>query len=204
MMKQNIERLPRMFGLAILALLCAGPERADAQDCQAILNQLLSGHPGYGSAERATALGNQYNNCMAGQQQQAPVYQQQQQQPYQLPQSDFANTPVIRELTALSTLTSRNQPLRQDIPLSSGTVMMELVPAPPPAPRNYVDPFAARSFPAITSSAAGPVRRGSIWDPSQWVTMQPPKTNTPSSPQLNSSGTYTNPKNCTFDSPSCR
>jgi hypothetical protein len=161
----------RSLTLSATAGLCllmfAGAPRAEAQDCQSMLNQLLNGQPGYGSPQWGQGIADQYNsNCLGGQSQQPSS---------QPPAENLFDNAVTRELSALDTMLIRGQPQRQDIPLSSGTVMMQNAPAPPPAPTNYVDPFAARTFPPITESAAGPVKKyGSIWDPSQWVRLSPP------------------------------
>ena len=57
------------------------------------------------------------------------------------PPFDPLNTPVMRELNALSGLVTRDAILPQNIPLSGGLVLMHNTQAPPPAPTNYVDPF---------------------------------------------------------------
>jgi hypothetical protein len=81
---------------------------------------------------------------------------------------------IMQEWAALGGMINNLQPLRQNIPLSSGLRMMETVVAPPPASIDYVDPFAARTFPPITQSTSGPVKQyGSIWDPNEWTTLSP-------------------------------
>ena len=101
--------------------------------------------------------------------------------PYNPPAIDVAPTDnsasmrIVREWAKLGEQIMKGQPLRQSIPLSAGTKMMETVAAPPPAPTNYVDPFAAGTFPPITQSTSGPVKpHGSVWDPSQQVGLSPP------------------------------
>lgn len=154
--------------LIILALLGLSATGVRAQDCQAVLNQLLSGGANVGWAMNAQ---NWYNaNCLG--QRQQPSYQP----PINYPVSnnDWINRRT-NEFAALGNYIQKARPLRKDIPLSAGTVRMETVNAPPPAPADYADPFAARTFPPIKESVAGPVKRyGSIWDPSQWVSMSPP------------------------------
>src|SRR5262249_51236746 len=126
-----------------------------------------------------------------------PIYNQQptyNPQPYNqqpsYPAPSVTNM-ILQELATLGGMINKLQPLRQNIPLSSGLKMMDFVGAPPPAPTDYVDPFAAGTFPPITQSASGPVKpQGSIWDPSQLTTLSPPAVPEPPStaPQQPSSG----------------
>jgi hypothetical protein len=168
--------LVRRAGLCLVLATCA--TRAQGQNCQALLQQIISGGA---DVQWAMAAQQEYNNNCLGQRQQQPrspppTYNQ---TPTYNPQPNGAATQKIpnkisQEWTKLGEMLMKGQPLRQDIPLSAGLKMMETVAAPPPAPTGYVDPFAARTFPAITRSTSGPVRPGSIWDPSQMVSLSPP------------------------------
>ncbi len=72
-----------------------------------------------------------------------------------------ADTPIIREYGRLNERVGnwamRGQPLRKDIPLSSGVVQQEVYTPPPPS--NYVDPFAAGRN-AAPSSQSKPYNPG--------------------------------------------
>jgi hypothetical protein len=57
------------------------------------------------------------------------------------PPFEPTNTPVMREMQALGGMLMSDAPLPQNIPLSSGLVLMHNTQAPPPAPTNYIDPF---------------------------------------------------------------
>jgi hypothetical protein len=175
--------LVRRAGLFLVLATCA--TRAEAQDCQALMQQLLSGGSDVQWAMRAQEELNR--NCR-GQTVQPP----QNQQPTYIaptynPQQNAAPTQnslpnaMLQELAKLGELTKPpQQMLPKDIPLSSGTVKMETVAAPPPAaPTDYADPF-AQSTPApgsapMTQSPSGPVKSyGSIWDPNQITGLSPP------------------------------
>jgi hypothetical protein len=120
------------------------------------------------------------------------------------PQPNIFDNALTREFERLGEMLMKGEPLRQDIPLSSGLVAMQNAPAPPPAPNGYSDPFAARWTPPASANSA-PHTSGSIWDPNNAVRLEPPPPpSAPTGSQPGSSGIYLNPKNCTFDSPSCR
>jgi len=168
--------LMRLVGLILLLSTCVTP--VEAQNCQALLQQILSGGA---NVAWAVAAQQEYNRNCLGQKAQPPrsnprrTYNPSPPTPYQAPTPNTLPRKVMLEEAKLGEMINKGQPLRQNIPLSSGTKMMETVAAPPPAPANYVDPFAVGTFPAITKSTSGPVRpHGSIWDPSQSVTLSPP------------------------------
>jgi hypothetical protein len=164
-------------GAGFVLLFATSATRVEAQNCQVIKQQLLSGGSDVAWALRAQDYYNR--NCLGRQDQQTPPPgpsnpTSNPQPTYQTPTRNTLPNPLLQEFSKLGEFIKKGQPLRQNIPLSSGVKMMETVAAPPPAPTDYVDPFAARTFPAITKSASGPVRPGSIWDRSQWVTLSPP------------------------------
>ena len=133
----------------------------------------------------------------------APRFEPQYQPPRQ--QDNIYNNPVTREWESLGNQTMSRQPLRQNIPLSSGVVQQEIYVPPPPS--NYVDPFGSSgpSYGSSTYRPSEPARApGNIWDPNQAVRMQPPQPQAPTSTPPSAFQTYTNPRGCTFDSPDCR
>jgi hypothetical protein len=197
-------------------------DQAVAQDCAAIFQQIIHGQPGFGSPERAAALSDFYNrNCRNARPVDVPapfrperipepqiVYPQPPDSSiYQAPppQIDIYNNPLTREAERLGSLLMQGQPLRQNIPLSSGTVMMQNVPAPPPAPVDYKDPFAPPPNipnPSPRAPIGSPRGGGSLTDIG---TLQPP----PAPGTDNPAPQWTNPDftrrtNCTFNSPACR
>jgi hypothetical protein len=173
-----IRKVAVVWSVAIVFLLATCVKRAEAQNCQAIMQQLLSGGHDVAWALRAQDYYNR--NCLGRQPETPPLpqpsYPTYDLQPaYQAPTFDTLTNTLLQEFSKLGELINKGQPLRQNIPLSNGTKTMDTVAAPPPAPSDYVDPFAARTFPPITQSTAGPVtRRGNIWDPSNWVELSPP------------------------------
>jgi hypothetical protein len=194
----TIGYLGRSAGLLLLMAICA--TRAEAQDCQALLRQILSGGS---NVPWGMAAADEYNRKCLGQPTlpqpipqptyNPPTYNPEQtynpQGTYEAPiQNNIANL-IFQEASKLGEFIIKVQPLRENIPLSSGTKMMELYPAPPPAPTGYIDPFAAGTFPPIKQSTSGPVKSyGSIWDPSQWATLSPPAepSTTPEQPKPSS------------------
>ena len=66
------------------------------------------------------------------------------------PRDDIYNNPGTREALRLGSKIMGAQPLRQNIPLTSGLVQQEIYI--PPAPRNYIDPFARPEIAAPTLS----------------------------------------------------
>lgn len=186
------------LGLALtIALFTSCGGVAEAQDCSQFLAAKANAARA-GDLALLYALDAQEKQCLA-QGSYAP-----QPQPYQPPPppiNSYLNSPIFHELAALGGMINRNAVLPQGVPLSNGLVMMQNQIAPPPAPQNYVDPFAAPpSRPVVTAPA--PRTYGSIWDPNQAVTLQPPTPAVPNS-QGFSAPTFTNPNGCTFNSPSC-
>jgi hypothetical protein len=144
--RSRMMRAMRAIIVFVSALLSMN-EGAQAQvDCTAIMNEMRSIGPAYGSYERTIALGNIYNNnCLGGRvQQPAPVIPP---RPYEAspppPVVDEAERAVLDQFERLGNSLMGAQPLRRDIPLSSGVVPQETYV--PPPPENYVDPFAERS-----------------------------------------------------------
>lgn len=172
----------RRAGLVLL--IATSVEPAEAQDCQVILQQLLSGGADVGWAMRAQDYYNR--NCLGRQPQQSMP-----QRPYPTPQPTYqapvynppptyqAPHPRVEEFAKLGEFVMSGQPLRKDIPLSSGVRQMDTVRQPPPAPQNYSDPFTTGPANPPTQSM-GPLPppskpRGSIWDdPNNWVQLAPP------------------------------
>jgi len=192
--------------LALSALiLVATVGAAQAQNCEAIeaRKRAMAMQCGFTcDIAGMKMLEQQYYACLAGQGQSHPLYQQ----PYQpqQPQMNALQRAIASELEFMGKIVMKGQPLRQDIPLSAGTVQMQMVRAPDPAPVGYADPFAVRTFAPVTQSNAGPVKSGNIWDPNQWVQLQPTQPNSNSPTSTWKSDTFVNPKGCTFNSPDCR
>jgi hypothetical protein len=153
----------RGAGFALLIATSATP--VEAQNCEAIMRQLLSGGADVGWAQRAQDYLNR--NCSGNQPQPSipqpsyPTYNPQPtyQTPNPLPNYQTPNA-VVQEFAKIGEFIMRGQPLRKDIPLSSGVMQMENVKQPPPAPQNYVDPFAAGTFTPPTQSSPVLCRRG--------------------------------------------
>jgi hypothetical protein len=189
--------LVRRAGLFLGLATCA--TGAEAQNCQALLNQILSGGS---NVEWAMAASQEYNSkCQGGQTVQPPRNQeprftpptfnpQQNAAPYNPPrnaapynpprnaaptQNSTPNT-ALQELAALSQMLVMTQPpLPQGIPLSNGTVRQEAPVVQQMASPDYVDPFAQRTPLSGSAPTSDPVRSyGSIWDPSQSVGLSPP------------------------------
>lgn len=184
------------LSLVVIFAFCAS---ANAQDCSQYV----------GAKARAAWEGNlalvyeldaQEKQCLSQRQQPQYAPGPQYQPP---PQNNFVNSAQLRELSALGGFVNRNAVLPQGIPLSSGTVMMQNAPAPPPAPTNYVDPFAARWTPPVSTNSA-PHVNGNIRDLNQVVREVPTEQADAPPPPSNPPTTFLNPKNCTFDSLSCR
>lgn len=197
----------RRIALAAVLIAC-GVSAANGQNCQQLF---------YGPKLNAAAASNlQLLNQLDAQERQC--YANAHSRPTPMPrfdpqyhapqQNDIYNNPVMREFESLGERTMRGQPLRQNIPLSSGVVRQEIYVPPPPS--NYVDPFArqAPSPPSnIQYNAPAPsVRSNPAGNNFQsQSTMRPPANYVdPFAGKPTPSTTFINPKGCTFDSPACR
>ena len=96
-----------------------------------------------------------------------PQFQPQYQPPQ--PSNNIYNNPLTREAIALGAMIMKDAPLPENVPLSSGLVMMQntQAPAPVPAPANYVDPFVPSPSPGVGAVKLNP-------DLGNAVTLQPP------------------------------
>jgi hypothetical protein len=197
------------FGIgAILMVVLQFFGQATALDCNAILYQIINGGTGYANYQHVLALKETYNhNCLGAHPSDLPqrygprpIPQPEAPPPEPSPAEDYNNAltqAIAAENEYFGRLVMRGAPLPQNVPLSSGTQMMQNVTAPPPAPATFVDKFA----PLTQTPGSGPAKLNS--NLGDIKTLQPPAASNPAAPPPSQPWANPFPQTCTFNSPSC-
>lgn len=194
----------QFFSLSILA---AFTTSTTAQDCQQICSQMNAfarqSRGDWAFVQQMQQLSNACQSCQLQQRVRPqvstpPPTMPQWTPPVQTEQEKAQGRAMNEVFERQGEWIMRGKVLPGNIPLSSGTVQMEIV----KIPDSYVDPFAQRAPSVSHATSSRPTVSGNIYDPNQQSHMQPTQSPNQPSTNLGPATTYPSYPPCTgFNAP---
>ena len=169
------------FAVAIATFTSFFTAPSEAQNCQQICNQVYSfarqSRGDWAYVQQLQQLSNACQSCQLSSrvrpQSSPPPSMPKWTPPVETEHERAVSREMSKVLESTGNWAMRGAVLPKGVPLSSGTVQMEVV----KVPEGYEDPFAQRGPPTYSSTTPTTPSRptGSIWDPNHQSNMQPPQ-----------------------------